>query len=179
MKFLVVSLFFLVKSVVAFNSGARHLNRQSAAQSINVNSADVEKFREIVRKDLADRADELINIIVADIEKMIQENKSKHPVFLQEGAKDKAKQLVKSGVVTIIKHLLPVFEQWMSEAVKPPVTTEMVYMSLVRPLAKSIFDQLYTKFKMPVTKVWDEGVEDMEFGDSDEDEDEDTDIEGF
>lgn len=112
------------------------------------------EFRKVVSSDLASKADELIDMIVADVERMISEHEDLHPSFIQNNFKENAKKLIKNAVITIAKHMLPLFEKWIAESVKPPVTTSMVYSALVRPIGESVFHQIYVKLNLPATDVW-------------------------
>ncbi|GBE59712.1 signal peptide-containing protein, putative [Babesia ovata] len=155
MKFLVLFSLFLFNSASALSATFRSLRRNQPSKSINIHDADIEKFRDIVRKDIADKTDELIGLIVKDVEKLIEENDMVRPVFLENALKENAKKMIKTGVISIIKHMVPVFERWIVEAIKPPVTSAMVYTALIKPIGKSIFDQLYHKFNLPTSKLWD------------------------
>ncbi|KAK1442087.1 hypothetical protein BgAZ_401170 [Babesia gibsoni] len=118
---------------------------------------DVEKLRDQIGTDVETKANELLDLLVADVEKLLKEAYGGHPAFIQNPntLKETSKKIMKNGVIAITKHMLPVFEAWIADAVKPPVTTPMVYAALVRPIGKSIFDQMYTKLQLPHTAVWD------------------------
>ncbi|CDR95824.1 membrane protein, putative [Babesia bigemina] len=187
MKFLVLLSIVVLKSALALNTNFRNRKRDLPSRSISVNDTDVEtylqhdistEFRDIVRRDIADKTDELISLIVKDVEKLIEQNDMVRPVFLENALKENAKRMIKSGVISIVKHMVPVFERWIVEAIKPPVTSGMVYTALVKPIGKSIFDQLYHKFNLPTSKIWDKYDDniDMSFDEAEEDAEGETDV---
>ncbi|GFE53717.1 hypothetical protein BaOVIS_011210 [Babesia ovis] len=162
MKFFAFGFLFLFKYVTAFTASQGHLSRRAPHQSVNVTTAQVQKFRDLIKNDLASKVDDFIELIVSDIERALVEAHETHPVFLQAGVNENIKKIVKTAVIAMLKHLVPIFENWIADAVKPPITTPTVYGMLVRPIAKSIFDNIYTKLKMSPTKEWDTGDE-MDF----------------
>lgn len=153
MNFTAAVLFFL-SSAIGMSAGYRHMNSRQPSDVVQVRHSDIEKFRKVVSSDLASKADELIDMIVADVERMISEHEDLHPSFIQNNFKENAKKLIKNAVITIAKHMLPLFEKWIAESVKPPVTTSMVYSALVRPIGESVFHQIYVKLNLPATDVW-------------------------
>ncbi|EDO06873.1 uncharacterized protein BBOV_IV005120 [Babesia bovis T2Bo] len=169
MKFIAVAFVLFAKFASAFNTSKNHLSQRAAGHSVNVTTAQVEKFRELIKADMAQKVDDLIELIVSDIERALVEANETHPVFLQNGVNENIKKIVKTAVMAMLKHLVPIFENWIADAVKPPVTTPTVYGMLVRPIGKSIFDNIYGKLKMEPSKQWDTEDE-MDFGSFDDSE---------
>ncbi|ORM39643.1 uncharacterized protein BXIN_0099 [Babesia sp. Xinjiang] len=163
MKFLAVCFFFILKSVAAYSTSHGHLSRRAPAQGITITNAQVEKFRDLVKTDLAQKVDDLIELIVADVERAIVENGEAHAAFIQTGINENVKKMVKQAALTMVKHLIPVFEGWIADAVRPPVTTPTVFNMLIKPVCQSIFDNIYLKLKLPASDKWEDAADEGDF----------------
>lgn len=142
----------------------------SLSQNSFANKFVYSDLASMIKKDLSGKLDEIVEFIVADVEKSLTDKGIIKASFLQNNLKTSAKKLIKDVVMQLLRHMVPLFERWIAEAVKPPVSGPVVYNALVKPVTSSIFDEINDRLKITRDhSIWD----DNRTTDDDEDENED------
>ncbi|KAK2197210.1 Cell-traversal protein [Babesia duncani] len=131
------------------------------------------EFKDKLQKDLSGKVEEVVELIAADIEKILKSSGAIKPSFIQTDMHAKVKKVIKETVFAILRHTLPEFEKWIAKAIRPPSSSPVVYSAVVRPVASSIFREVDGRLNIPFDpQVWenesDEGMalDDDDFGDA-------------